>query len=811
MGLEPLPPSLLFRATDASRFDFATTRELPTAGDPPGQARPMEALRFGAAIRHEGFNIFALGPPGLGKLYAIRQLLEKRAASEPPGFDWCYVHDFERPQRPKGLRLPAGRARALQQDVDAFIDAVGTRLPTAFHSDDYRRRVRELEKQHEAERESALDAGRARVEALGLALVRSPAGIALIPTRDGKPLEPEAFEQLSDAEKERFKKALDEARGEMEAFAEKLPGLEHEHQRRLRELHRALASTTVSGLATALRDAYEDQPDVRGWLEALARDVVDNADTFLDGERRDGALPLALRRLAPETRDLERYQVNVLVSRQPGDGAPVVVVDRPGVGHLVGRIEHKQVLGALVTNFTLVKKGALHDANGGYLVLDALKVLQHPYAWDELKRALRTHEVRIESLSAALGLSSTSTLEPEPIPLDVKVVLLGDRGLYNVLSRLDPDFPELFKVTADFADDLPRTPETDQTYARLLGRIAHNNQLKALDRGAVARVIEFASRHAGDAEKVTAHTRVLADVLREADHRATLAEHDVIGAADVEACLAAREHRADRLRERVQEEIHRGTLLVSTRGSAVGQVNGLAVTRAGDLDFGFPVRITARTRLGKGEVVDIEREATLGGPLHSKGVLILTGLLGSRYTRDAPFPLSASVVFEQSYGPVEGDSASAAELFALLSSLADVPLKQSLAVTGSVDQHGHIQPIGGVNEKVEGFFDVCAKAGLTGEQGVLVPRANVKHLMLKPEVVKAVEAGRFQLWAIDTIDDALALLTGLDAGARGADGTFPAQSVNGRVAARLARLAEQARAFSRPERGDTGPVDRLLR
>lgn len=798
MATEPLTPALLYRRTDPSRFRFTSTRELEGVDAPPGQGRPMDALRLGAAIRQEGFNIFALGPPGLGKQHAIRTVLEKRAAQEPPGDDWCYVHAFDTPQRPRCLRLPAGRAVQLKKNVETFIDAVSTRLPAAFQSDDYRRRVKELEKAHEETRDAALTRAREQVEQLGLALVRSPAGIALIPMKDGKLLEPDQFEALPDAEKTKIRAALDQAHATMEAFAETLPGLEHEHQHRLRELNRSLASTTVSGLASALRDQWDALEPVLGYLKAVERDVVEHFAAFLgEDEKPDDGLPAMLRGARPEPRELDRYQVNVLVTREPGRGAPVVVEERPGVGHLVGRVEHRQIFGALVTDFTLIKKGALHEANGGYLLLDALKVLQHPYAWDELKRALRTRSIAIEPLSAVLGLTSTSTLEPEPLPLDVKVVLMGDRRVYEVLSTLDPDFPELFKVAADFADELPRTPDNEAEYARLLGDIARNNTLKALDPGAVARVIEFGARYAGDAEKVTTHTRVVADVLREADHWATLDGHDVIGAADVQRALDAQEHRGDRLRERVQEAIRRGTLLVSTKGAAVGQVNGLAVARVGELEFGHPMRITAQARLGKGEVVDIERESTLGGPLHSKGVLIITGLLGARYTRDKPFSLSASVVFEQSYGPVEGDSASAAELFALLSALAEVPLKQSLAVTGSVDQHGRIQPIGGVNEKIEGFFDVCRQAGLTGEQGVLIPRANVKHLMLKREVVDAVEAGRFRVWAIDSVDEGLALLTGLDAGERGADGHFPAASVNGKVAARLAALADHARAFAK--------------
>jgi lon-related putative ATP-dependent protease len=801
MALEPLTPASLYRHTEPSRFRFTSTRDLEPLDAPPGQQRPMDALSLGAAIRQEGFNIFALGPPGLGKQHAVRTMLERRAAQEPPGDDWCYVNTFDTPQRPRCLRLPPGRALELKRGVDGFIDAVSTRLPAAFQSDDYRLRVKALEKTHDEARDQALTRARDQVEALGLALVRSPTGIALIPTKDGALLEPEQFEALPAPDKARYQAELEKARAVMEAFGEALPQLEHEHQRRLRELNRGLAASTVSKLAAELRDAWDALGPVLDYLKAVERDVVEHSADFLgDDERPDGGLAAMLRGERHEARELDRYQVNVLVTRQPGQGAPVVVEERPGVGHLVGRVEHRQVFGALLTDFTLIRRGALHEANGGYLLLDALKVLQHPYAWEELKRALRSRAVEIEPLSAVLGLTSDPTLEPEPMPLDVKVVLLGDRRLYDALSTLDPDFPELFKVTADFAEDLPRTDDNEVAYARLLGQLARANALKPLDPGAVARVIEFGARYAGDAEKVTTHTRVVADVLREADHWATVDGHDLIGARDVQRALDARERRGDRLRERVQEAIRRGTLLVATRGEVVGQVNGLAVARVGELDFGHPVRITAQARLGKGEVLDIEREATLGGPLHSKGVLIITGLLGARYTHDRPFSLSASVVFEQSYGPVEGDSASAAELFALLSTLAGVPLTQRLAVTGSVDQHGRVQPIGGVNEKVEGFFEVCRQAGLTGDQGVVIPRANVKHLMLSRDVVEAVAAGRFRVWAIETVDEGLALLTGLEAGERGADGRFPAASVNGKVAARLAALADQARAFTRGAR-----------
>jgi lon-related putative ATP-dependent protease len=463
----------------------------------------------------------------------------------------------------------------------------------------------------------------------------------------------------------------------------------------------------------------------------------------------------------------------------------------------VGRVEYVAELGNLVTDFTLIQAGALHRANGGYLIVDARRLLQQPLAWDELKRALRSKVIRIESIGQALSLTATASLEPEPIPLDTKVVLLGERYLYYLLSQLDPEFPELFKVAADFEEEVERDPEGERLYARLLGTFARREGLRPLDRGAVARAIEQASRRAADAERLQVHAETVADLMREADHLAGAAGAAVVTATHVQAALDAQVRRASRVRERIHEDIRRGTILIETRGEAVGQVNGLVVLQLGGYAFGRPSRITARVRLGSGSVVDIEKEVALGGPIHSKGVLILSGFLGQRFATERPLSLAASLVFEQSYSAVEGDSASCGELVALLSALAEVPVRQGRAITGSVNQHGQVQPIGGVNEKIEGFFDVCSAAGLTGEQGVLVPASNVKHLMLRSDVVEAAEKGLFHVWPIETVDQAVELLTGLPAGERGADGRYPEGTANRRVDDRLAAFAEKARNFGR--------------
>jgi predicted ATP-dependent protease len=500
----------------------------------------------------------------------------------------------------------------------------------------------------------------------------------------------------------------------------------------------------------------------------------------------------------PELSIARRYSVNVLVDREGAAGAPVIYEDNPTYASLVGRVEHVQQMGAMVTDFTLIKPGALHRANGGYLLLDAAKLLAHPYSWEGLKRALRAHEIKVESLAEAMSLFATYSLEPQATPLDLKIILLGDARLYALLCHFDPDFGELFKVAADFAEQLDWDNDNLRRYTRLIARLARDKDLRPFDRAAVARLAEHGARTLGDGRKLSLYMGKMLDLMREADYWAAEAEHPVATVEDVQKAIEARIFRSDRTRQRVQEAMLRETLLVDTTGSATGQVNGLAVLQLGDFAFGRPSRITARVRLGKGEVIDIEREVELSGPLHSKGVLILAGFLGARFAGERPLSLSASLVFEQSYGGIDGDSASSAELYALLSAIGGIPLQQSLAVTGSVNQHGRVQAIGGVNEKIEGFFDLCAARGLTGDQGVLVPSSNVQHLMLREDVIAAVAEGHFHIYPVETIDQGIELLSGLAAGEPDEHGDYPPDSVNGRVEERLSRLARAVQAFSSP-------------
>jgi lon-related putative ATP-dependent protease len=536
-------------------------------------------------------------------------------------------------------------------------------------------------------------------------------------------------------------------------------------------------------------------PEVVDHLNQVQEDVVENAEDFLpsaDNGQQQRMMEAMTGQRHPE---LSRYKVNVLIDNSDTEGAPVVYEDNPTYQNLIGRVEHRAQMGALTTDFSLIKPGALHRANGGYLILDVRKVLTQPYAWEGLKRVLRSEEIKIESLGQQLSLISTVSLEPEAIPLDVKVALFGDRLLYYLLHQLDPDFADLFKVAADFSEQMDRDPENQKLYAQLIATLIEREELPDFDRAAVGRVIERSARMVGDAEKMTAHMRALTDLLSEAAYWMKQNGRDVVSEADVQEAIDQQIHRVDRVRERIQENILRDTLLIDTEGAEVGQINGLAVLALGDYMFGRPNRITARVRLGKGQVVDIEREVDLGGPLHSKGVMILTGFLSGRYARSNPLSLSASLVFEQSYGGVDGDSASSAELYTLLSAISEIPIKQSFAVTGSVNQHGRIQAIGGVNEKIEGFYDICEARGLTGDQGVLIPASNMKHLMLRRDIVEAVEENRFHIYAVETVDQGIEILTGKPAGEPDAEGEYPEDSVNGRVLNRLQMMAERLQEF----------------
>ena len=796
-NIKALGSDALYKSCNADQFEFETTAELEDLDVIIGQTRALDSVQFGVRVGGHGYNVFALGPRGMGKSTAVRQIIGREATGRLTPPDWCYVNNFEQPHKPKALQLPAGKGKHLQRSMEQLIEELENAIPAAFESEDYRSRVEELEEELKERQSEALDELRDQAKQQNISLMNTPAGFAFAPIgEDDRVLSPEQFDELPDSEKKRIQKTVEGLQERLQKLMRQFPVWLKETKEKGKALNREVGRFAVNHLIDELKGEYHALPEVLAYLDAVQKDVIEHVDEFR-GQPETPVLPFAP---ATRTEPFRRYKINLLVDHGEEPGMPIISEDLPSYLNLIGRVEHRAQMGTLVTDFSLIKSGALHRANGGYLILDARQVILQPFAWDGLKRALQTGELRIESVERALSLISTVSLEPEPIPLDVKVVLVGDRLLYYLLYEHDPEFRDLFKVAADFESSMDRSDESTLMYARLIGSLARRSKLRPLQRSAVVRVIEHAARLAGDAEKMTTHLGHVADLLREADYWAGDAGENEISRNDVQKAVDQQIRRSDRMRERIYEEIGRGTVLIDTEGEVVGQVNGLSVIQLGNFAFGQPSRITATTRLGEGEVVDIERETELGGALHSKGVLILSNFLASRYARDHPLSVAASLVFEQSYGMVEGDSASIAELCALLSSLSQLPIRQSLAVTGSVNQHGRAQAIGGVNEKIEGFFDVCNRIGLTGDQGVLIPQSNVKHLMLRHDVVRAAEEGRFHIYPVESVDDAVALLTNTPSGKREKDGAFTKDSVNHRVEARLTELSEIRRRLAHEEK-----------
>jgi lon-related putative ATP-dependent protease len=802
---QELPASALYRSCDLQQLAFETTAELVELDHLVAQERATQAIQLGASIEQEGYNLFVLGREGTGRHTLVRHYLEQKALHEEPASDWCYLNNFDESRQPRAIALPAGSGRELSVDMHQLIDDARAAIPAAFESEDYRTRRESIESELEEEQESAFEEVRKRAGERGIGIIQTPTGVAFAPIRDGQTLGPEEFNQLPDDERDRIVRETEEVGKELQAVMQQAPKRVREARRRVRELDREVALWAVGSLIEELTQKYKAHEQVVRHLQQVSEDVVENIGLFRTSpEDRSPLQQLLGGRMGGEESQAspvtQRYSVNVLVDHASAEGAPVVFEHNPTFQQLLGRIEHVSQMGTLVTNFLLVKGGALHKANGGYLVLDARKLLTQPFAYDGLKRALQSRELRIESLGQAYSLISTVSLEPEPIPLSVKVVLIGERLLYYMLQALDPEFDTLFKVAADFEDELDRSEENTKLYARLLATLARRDSLKPLDRRAVARVIEESAREASDGEKLSARVRPVSDIMREADFWAEKAGSKVIDLEAVEQAIENRTRRNSRIRDRMQEEILRNTIMVDTEGHTVGQINGLAALQIGDFRFGRPNRITARVALGTGKVIDIEREVELGGPIHSKGVLILSSYLAATYAPNQQLSLSASLVFEQSYSGVEGDSASCAELCALLSALADAPIDQSFGITGSVNQRGEVQAIGAVNEKIEGFFDICRARGLTGSQGVLIPEANVKHLMLRSDVREAVEGGQFHVYAVSDVDQALQIVTGLPVGKVAPDGTFPEGTFNQRVHSRLAELAEMRREHNAKEK-----------
>jgi lon-related putative ATP-dependent protease len=797
MAVETLQAEALFQATDAQTLGFRSTAELPDVDSAMGQDRAIAAIEFGVGIQREGYNLFVAGPTGIGKRTLVDQLLARHAGERGEASDWCYVNNFDDPSRPRALALPPGKGVQLKRDMEKLIERMLVTVPNVFRGDEYRRRISDIQEEYQ-EREGKLF-GDLNEEARGkgMVVIRTPGGYTIGPVREGKLMTPAQFNDMSKEEQDLAKAVIEELNRKLKTIIENIHDWQEESTDRVKAIDNEFIHDIIDPMMVALKSRYQMYPAVLEFLGAAHQDMAENIWDFMPNEQQEGNTPLRKKVFAMEHL---RYHVNVLVDHDGASGVPVLYEDNPTLQNVIGRIEHIAQMGTLVTNFSLIKPGALHRANGGYLVLDARKVLMSSFVWDALKRAIRSREIRIESIERILSMVSTTSLEPEPITLDVKIVLVGDRYIYHLLKEYDPEFSLYFKVNADFSDSMDRSPESVSLYARVIATLARREKARALSAGGVARVIDQCARDAEDSQKLSLHLGDLVDLILQADFWAARENIALIEARHVDRAIAQRRFRNNRYQELLAEQIHKGVMLLATEGMQVGQINGLSVIQLGDYSFGRPSRITATARLGSGKLIDIERETELGGPLHSKGVMILSSFLARRYAQSQPLALSASIVFEQSYGRVDGDSASMAELVALLSAIAGIPIRQDLAMTGSVNQLGEMQAIGGVNEKIEGFFDVCAARGLSGTQGVLIPASNVQHLMLKPEVVEACRAGRFHVHAASSVDDAIALLTGTPAGAMREDGSFEAGSVNERVRARLDELAEIGRKQS--GRGD---------
>lgn len=794
-----LTAAQLRRTVDPQALGIQTTADLTPLAGLIGQPRAEAALSFGLSIGGIGFHIYVAGPPGLGKMTAVQTFLRDTATAKQSPPDWCYVNNFDDPSQPKALRLPAGQGRQLQADLKQLIEHIRREIPKAFDSEEYSAKRDEITKTLNRQRAEIFERLGERATQNSFVLQMTPMGIAIVPVLGGRPLSEAEFQALPASAREDLQRRRETLEDEIKVAMKQVRDLERATQEQLQALDRQVALHVIGGLIEDLTEKYRTASEVGDHLKAVQQDLLANLELFKSGAfvppaAAPAGIPLSL----PWGQDLpfRKYQVNVLVDNSHLAGAPVVIELNPSYPNLFGRIEKETQFGTLYTDFTLLKAGALHRANGGYLVLPAEDVLRHLFSWESLKLALRSRDIQIEDLGERLGFVAAKSLRPQPIPLDVKVVLVGQPLLYYLLHTYDEAFPELFKVKADFDMRMAWNDQNLRSFLAFLCTFCQQEQLAHLDSGGAAKMAEYALRLAEDQDKLSTHFGMLGDLIREAHYWAHHEGASLIGAAHVRRALDEHIYRANLIQERVQEMIARGTLLVDTAGAVAGQINGLSVISLGDYLFGKPSRITASVAPGREGIIDIEREVRLGGPLHSKGVLILSGYLAQRYAQDKPLTLAARLVFEQSYEGVEGDSASSAELYALLSALSGVPIKQGIAVTGSVDQHGNVQAIGGVNQKIEGFFDVCKAKGLTGEQGVIIPHSNLAHLMLRDDVVEAVSAGRFHLWAVTTIDEGLEILTGLPAGARGADGRFLEGSVNARVERRLQEFAQCLKEFA---------------
>ncbi len=785
----PLKPEELYKCCDPKLFDFETTEELTPVEGPLGQERAINAIDFGLSLENTGFNIFVLGEHGTGKLTSVRELIKKKAETEPVPPDWCYVYNFKNPDMPLALSFSPGRAVQFQKDMADLIKTLRQEIPKIFESKEYDKQRNHIIEEFQKKQKELFTSIEEEATSNGFAIRKSVSGLLIVPVKKtGEALTEEEFEALDEKTKRRIEEIGRTLQEKLDDVVRAVKEAEKLLKDMLQKLERTAALGAVGHLIDEIKEKYKDNEKALSYLEDVKEDILDHLDDFKTQEEQ--APPLPFMRIPKAEPVFTRYEVNVIVDNSSQKGAPCVFEHNPTYYNLFGRIEHKFQYGIAITDFSMIKPGSLHKASGGYIVIHALDLLRNLFSYDAIKRAIRNKEIKIEDIWEQYRLISTTTLKPEAIPLNVKVILIGHPFLYYILYNYDDEFKELFKVKADFDSRMPRDEETIKKYAMFIASRCQAENLLPFDRTGVASVIEYGSRLAGHQDKLSALFGHIADVLREASFWAKKSGDSIVKSEHVEKAIEERRFRHNRIEERLREAVLEDTIIVETTGEKVGQVNGLAVIDLGDYSFGKPSRITARTYTGKAGVINIERETKMSGRIHEKAILILTNYLGSKYAIKKPISLSASITFEQLYEMVEGDSATCAEFYALISSISGIPLKQAIAVTGSMDQNGEVQPIGGVNEKIEGFFDVCKERGLDGSHGVIIPRRNLKHLMLRKDVVNAVKDGKFSIYPIDRVEEGLEILTGMPAGELREDGTYPEGTVNYYVMKRLTEISE---------------------
>ncbi|MBN2378734.1 AAA family ATPase [candidate division WOR-3 bacterium] len=774
-----VPLSKLRGRIAPDRFSFKTTDDLEPLHGTIGQERGVRAIRFALAHGTPGFNCYVSGPVGTGRMTSVTSLVRRRAREEKSPLDWVYVYNFEKPSEPIPVSLKNGTAHVFATKMDEFVKSCRNELPKIFDSEEYQDELKKVAAKYEERKEAEFKKLTEEAQKRDFMIQRGPTGLFPIPIREGKPLEQEVFQKLPKEEQEKVRKAGQELTEIMEAILAEVRRIETELIEALTEYDRKVAYYALGLLLNPLMEEHKKETRISKYFNWVKRDIVKHIDLF---KKTDDQEKIAhLRAL------LERYQVNVFVDNSQYNGAPVIFEDNPTYYNLFGAIEYRNVNGNMVTDFSKIKPGGVHRANGGYLLLPARELLAQPFAWEALKRTLLSNEAKIENISEKVRGAIIETLRPQPIPVDFKVIIVGSPYIYSLLHELDEDFRRLFKVRADFDVDMPRDEENELAYARFIAARCKYDGLRPFTREAVTSMIEYGSRAAADQERLSTRFLQISDLASEASFWAMDAGSPVVKPEHIDKALEENIYRSSLVEEKLQDLMLRGTLLIDVDGEKVGELNGLTVMTLGDFSFGKPVKITARTWLGKKGVLQIERETRMSGPIHNKGVLIITGYLGGTFAGKHPLPLSASLTFEQLYDELEGDSASSTELYALLSSLSGVPLTQSIAVTGSVNQYGVVQPIGGANEKIEGFFSLCKAKGLTGGQGVMIPAPNVTNLMLRQEVLDAVKADKFHIYAVQTIEQGIEVLTGVTA-----------IEVFGKVRKRLASMHE----YMKEEKGE---------